>query len=400
MSYNFPNITEQNLTIHYNSSSIFDPESNTFLTPAVAAKKKEDKTANELESQPTNRIDAIINAIFSNSKLPNNIADLVILYDDDPCEYIVRMMIKEKVIPKPLKLLAKQVTTLNLPDVIITENRTKLFKLFSSIDSLRASTSACGYNAVVILKKLQSLNLPQKLKSLDFSCNPSIEDDHLASITKLTKLQSLNLSNCIHLTGKSFASLGQLTTLQSLHLRKFNIADVGLTSLGQLQQLQDLDLQNCQEITDNDLTSIAQLTMLQHLNLAYCSQISDEGVASLIQLTDLRSLDLSGCEKITDKGLASLSQFKKLQYLKLNGCANITDQGLASLTALKKLQHLEMGNCIKITGDGLCDMILDELENLQILDLDGCTNVKTSEIAVLTRDTQDRHIPLKIIKSW
>jgi Leucine-rich repeat (LRR) protein len=79
-----------------------------------------------------------------------------------------------------------------------------------------------------------------------------------------------------------------------------------LQTLASLPALTNLDLEDCQQVTDDGLLALACLTALTNLNLKMCMQVSDDGLRALASLTALVNLNLGGCEQVSDDGLRTL----------------------------------------------------------------------------------------------
>ena len=78
---------------------------------------------------------------------------------------------------------------------------------------------------------------------------------------------------------------------------------------------------------DKWLRALAGLTALTDLNLQQCEQVSDDGLRALIGLTALTDLELGGCYHVSDNGLRALGSLTALTTLSLAGCEECQTTG-------------------------------------------------------------------------
>lgn len=96
--------------------------------------------------------------------------------------------------------------------------------------------------------------------------------------------------------------------------------------------LETLDLNGCNNLTDEGLEFIYNLTNLKELYLGYCSNLTDEGLEFISNLTNLKILNLCCCKNLTGEGIKSLSYMTNLYLVNLSGCENLTLEDIKSLT--------------------------------------------------------------------
>ena len=241
------------------------------------------------------------------------------------------------------------------------------------------------------------------------------ESKHNLAILAKLKLTSLKLEDW---NGEAAAAALDLAADGLSQLTELSLRRAKLTSLprcfetGTLVALEDLDLADCGldkcEVDSNGLASCK--ASLTRLNVSGCK-------LSAIRLGDLdalRKLSLNGCEELTsdsvvlpcnlehlrwcDGGpnLTSLPESlpKTLKTLRMRGCRQLA-QLHGDFPQLASLELLDLSDCLSLnlgTGsdvlpDGLKQLILngcagttlplglEKLQNLQELDLGGCTLV-------------------------
>mmetsp|Transcript_15061 Transcript_15061/g.29028 ORF Transcript_15061/g.29028 Transcript_15061/m.29028 type:complete len:178 (+) Transcript_15061:276-809(+) len=115
------------------------------------------------------------------------------------------------------------------------------------------------------------------------ACKEAVTQEGVrALVTSLPRLRALNLSLCPSLD------------------------DAGVRQLAALRALAELDVAQCQLLTDDSLLAMASFPALAALNLSWCGEVSDEGVRALAGARALRSVTLVGCWDVTDEGVLDL----------------------------------------------------------------------------------------------
>jgi Leucine-rich repeat (LRR) protein len=225
---------------------------------------------------------------------------------------------------------------------------------------------------------------------------PTMTDQALVHLTKMTKLKKLHLSQS-NVTGSGLANLVGLTQIEELDMENTHICDAGLVHVGKMPNLRKLNissnpltkkvtdaglahlknLRSLEELllpwgglTDAGLSHLAGLTLLKKLDIGG-EGIADKGITVLANMTHIENLSIAG-ENITDAAMPALAKCTALKELSLNGCS-ITDKGFAQLAWLKSLEKLTITRT-QITGDGLA--VLKDLPKLSNL---GLWNMKLGQ---------------------
>ena len=123
-----------------------------------------------------------------------------------------------------------------------------------------------------------------------------------------------------------------------------DIGAVGLAYVTELPDLAALDVEVCDNVSDESCQTIAKIKQLRALVLKKTGfepdRISADGLQQLAGLRDLELLNLYG-NAISDETLQQLKPFGNLNDLDLSLTA-ITDEGLKHLAVLGKLTHLTL----------------------------------------------------------
>lgn len=198
-------------------------------------------------------------------------------------------------------------------------------------------------------QQLESLVLPGGWRREEL-----ISDEGLVHLGDLVKLQSLSLAET-NIDGSGLRHLKRLSSLKSLDLAGTKLVDQHMVHLEQLGSLESVRLAYCQQITDAGLASLAHLGRLTRLNLGVYpgnTKITDAGLVHISELTRLHELHLTDMP-VTDVGLKQLEQLENLELLWLDGCMKISDAGLASVATLEELEWVNLNDCPEITAGGV-----------------------------------------------
>ncbi len=220
----------------------------------------------------------------------------------------------------------------------------------------------------------------------------------IEQLKEINHIEILNLELCEELTDDGLALLKTLTNLKTLILAGTGVTDSGLVHLRSLEMLAGLDLDFCEEVTDAGLVHLRALTNLQWLSLKGTRfaprPITDSGLKHLRELTKLELLDLSGT-RITDVGLAQLNGMTRLKVLNM-GLTGLTDVGLAQLKGLHDLERLDLTSTEGLGGPKVSDAgvhHLTALSNLRHLSLIGA-DVSDASLGQLVKLTRLRSLNL------
>eukprot|EP00526_Cylindrotheca_closterium_P006869 CAMPEP_0113605442 /NCGR_PEP_ID=MMETSP0017_2-20120614/2331_1 /TAXON_ID=2856 /ORGANISM="Cylindrotheca closterium" /LENGTH=743 /DNA_ID=CAMNT_0000513935 /DNA_START=1382 /DNA_END=3613 /DNA_ORIENTATION=+ /assembly_acc=CAM_ASM_000147 len=197
------------------------------------------------------------------------------------------------------------------------------------------------------------------------------------------------------------------SNLTLLDLRgSHGLTDVGLRYLNDLRSLEVARFDNCHSIVGDGLCVLYSSLRLHTLSLANCRRLTDEGIMNISHLKSLEALSLDGCRCLTDRSVAAISGLLLLKKLDLSQCDLITDDGLRYLAGLEEIEELSLGWCRNITNVGIdivtsqvgrqfslrmlclarCNIdnsgidCLKRLEQLEELNLSGCTEISSSAL--------------------
>ena len=155
------------------------------------------------------------------------------------------------------------------------------------------------------------------LAKLDISHTP-ITDRGLENLMLLTSLQELDLAECCDLTSDAFSVVASfLTNLRVLDVTHTSIDDIAVQTITSLlTELRELDLDHCLELTDLAFVDISQnLPFLKYLMIG-STCITDVAIEHNIRFaTTLQYLNLQDCDNITDDGIQMLSSLSCLKRL-------------------------------------------------------------------------------------
>ncbi|CEP16141.1 hypothetical protein [Parasitella parasitica] len=139
------------------------------------------------------------------------------------------------------------------------------------------------------------------------------------------------------------------------------------------------------KLNASTVRKLADHCYLENIKLdsyTYCTDSLIGDLARSNSTVSITKLSLRGCDVITDNGIRSITGLKNLGCLDVNNC-KVTDNGLKSLENLYHLYHLNLSKT-KITDQGIASMVENSKfkTNLEVLLLDGCTRVKSSNTLV------------------
>lgn len=232
-------------------------------------------------------------ATLENIYTPNSIMALIeyINLPSDQVESLLLPVIDRISNDEKGKTLLEQ---LQLPEIILTENRCQLLKYINKIDKLTIQ----GFHGTSI-PYINTLHT-REMEILD--C-PNLTSLHgLANVTALRQIKITN-NKRLNLT-----ELSKCTRLTSLTLEKLSL--LGIDAIESLAHIKTLSLIN---LGIKNLSVIAGMTGLKKLTLDSCTELND--VRALDRLFSLRHIVIRNCNSVTD--LRSLEKSRKLQVIDL-----------------------------------------------------------------------------------
>mmetsp|Transcript_29445 Transcript_29445/g.68813 ORF Transcript_29445/g.68813 Transcript_29445/m.68813 type:complete len:325 (+) Transcript_29445:79-1053(+) len=219
-----------------------------------------------------------------------------------------------------------------------------------------------------------------------------VTDEALRVLSGSTRLTSLNLNACQDYTDQGLAELAKTCTgLTTLNLYwNVNIGDDGVSKIVHANpSLTSLNLSGCKGITDLGASKVAHsCRKLVHLDLTRCVSLTNPGLEELAKnCTDLVELRFYACGYVGNTGVtALLSHLRRIRVLDLCGSKEITDDGINAIRygGVKELRKLNLGWCVKL-GDGTLQAISEGCPNLQYLYLLGNTNMTTEGLQSVSK---------------
>jgi len=277
--------------------------------------------------------------------------------------------------------------TLTYTGPTVTDDRLVQISKLSTLKELSICNSKAG-RGLAHLHKLKNL----RFLGLTGNRNPDI-DRHLGNLAGLNQLEELSLENTL-VGNAGLAHLKGMTKLQKLQLRSNpgtgRITDAGMVHLKHLKSLEELELP-FDGITDAGYSHLAVLDLLRKVNIG--RDATDQSMATVGKMKSLEDLCI-GSRGVTDAGMAELANCLSLKSLNISRCS-MTGKGFSHLENIKSLREVNIQST-DITDDGLSQ--LAKIESLKKLKLDR-TRVTGEGLAALKelpnlKELHLRHINL------
>ncbi|XP_021910028.1 disease resistance protein TAO1-like isoform X2 [Carica papaya] len=152
-----------------------------------------------------------------------------------------------------------------------------------------------------------------------------------------------------------------------VNLEKMNLAGcknlMELPDLSLARNIKDMTLRYCKSLVEIP-SSIGHLNKLTHLDLSGCIKL--KSLPRNINLRSLEFLNLFGCTK-----MATFPEISRnIKYLYLNGTG--IKEVPSSIKHICSLLELNLSNCMRLVN---ISSSIQDLNHLQILNLNGCTNI-------------------------
>jgi len=208
---------------------------------------------------------------------------------------------------------------------------------------------------------LAKLSGQTKLQKLTLRNTP-VTGDGLAFLRNLTELRELAIytSSVLRLGAAELENLRGSQHLEKLELINCEIENDGLASLSKLSKLRVLRGQGIR-VTDAGLRHLAELSQLRVLYLLGTG-CTDDGLQHLVRLSNLQELAIPS-RHLTDAGLIHLKELTSLRSLDLR-FTQVSDEGLHHLQALKQLSRLDVGHS-QVTANG-AERLKESLPEVEI----------------------------------
>jgi F-box/leucine-rich repeat protein 2/20 len=184
---------------------------------------------------------------------------------------------------------------------------------------------------------------------------------------------------------QELADSGELRHCQDCSLEYAqNVSDNSLRTLSIATALTRLNLNACQDYTDDGLEALAKgCSSLTDLSLYWNVKIGDKGISSMVRNnSSITKLSLSGCKRLTDEGAVEVAKScVGLISLDLTRCCALTDKALESIgQCCTLLEDLRFYACGAGFGDAGVGALARSLNRLQVLDLCGSSRI-TDEVS-------------------
>ncbi len=173
------------------------------------------------------------------------------------------------------------------------------------------------------------LNSLVNLTHLDIQCIPSVDDDAVSALSKLTNL-------VLGESGVSINALLTLTALTELRLTYRN-ATIGDNECSQLTQLKSLSIETNRLLQGRGVAALTQLSTLRLFNGHHGFQaVCDSTIRGLTTLTKL----LLEAPEVTDEGISCLVNLSMLELV----APVVTNQAIDNLSLLTSLRVYSMSS--------------------------------------------------------
>ena len=254
--------------------------------------------------------------------------------------------------------------------------------IYCTNDLQKLDVSACTINDAGMiyvgkLKQLRTLLLPSGLDLTDEGFMWLKNLDHLENLdinginiemglcAIHCELKKLYLSNCHRLRDCGFETIGKMRELRELVLHNIDVGDQALKYIGELNLIKlELIMMN---IGNEGLVHIGKMTSLEKLSITCCRGIT---LLPLSRLINLKKLDIQYCENITDEGLQFLNcdYLVNLKILCLRN-VGITNEGLCCVKL--NLFKLDLGVNNWLSREGV-ERCIKNMPNLRRINVRGC----------------------------
>jgi len=202
---------------------------------------------------------------------------------------------------------------------MISENDEDMMKILHMKHLKHLTITAVNLNTLSCLKNIEYLDI-----SLSGREDMIIDFQFLS---ELTKLKVLIMDNIYYDTIINFSDISKLNNLEKLSMTcNTFLLDSDLISLSNLN-LKHLDLEECENITEDGLIYIGQITSLTSLNIAGIEPTGNCIIESLKLLTNLQNLNLRGTLLADSDILYLISILENLHEIDIRDCSNITKNG-------------------------------------------------------------------------
>lgn len=223
------------------------------------------------------------------------------------------------------------------------------------------------------------------LTLMDLSCNLCVDDSYMCQLACCHSLKVLRISCC-----DSVTDLGLSVMLQNKQLMELDasyLLGVKLPTIENLIEFSTTSLQHLLldggNLTDHSVARIQHLTSIRRLQLQYCDELTDEGMTPLSSLKQIVCLKLYRCFNLTSDCVSVLTRsFSFLRELCLSDCSLVDDRGLVAIGShCAVLQQFDCSQAFNhyLTDVGMCAVLLGcpNLEELVLKGLKGVRNFVT-----------------------
>ncbi|KAK3235554.1 hypothetical protein CYMTET_54261 [Cymbomonas tetramitiformis] len=244
------------------------------------------------------------------------------------------------------------------PEAKIERNASSTFSTANSAHRVAHFSRRFTYDGSVLRHKISDNDY------LDFSdWTYAMNDETLSRTVDINpSIKYLNLDRCDNITDDGLLHLSKLSNLNYLNLNRC-IRIVNVTDrVFRLERLTHLDLSDIPALTSSVSKDLRLLQNLRELRIRHNNLIEDDTLETISKLPNLSRLDVRDCTRITDIGMKHLSTMSNLTHLDIASCTKI---GVQSLLHFKDgLRVLVVG--FSTMGESLFPCVC-HIETLQVI---------------------------------
>eukprot|EP01117_Protostelium_nocturnum_P020047 TRINITY_DN8855_c0_g1_i2.p1 TRINITY_DN8855_c0_g1~~TRINITY_DN8855_c0_g1_i2.p1 ORF type:complete len:848 (+),score=159.19 TRINITY_DN8855_c0_g1_i2:317-2860(+) len=252
---------------------------------------------------------------------------------------------------------------------------------------------------------LTIINKCPDLESLELGLMYKATNEVISSLTKgCLNLKKLNLQRCDQISDESLYSLSHLSEMDTLNLQESRVTDKTLKELMQmLPRIQKLNISNCKNLNCDPLDIISRYyNSLESLSFQWGSKFSLTSLPSLTKRGKccLKKVDFRECKSITDEFICALASFcPKLEELWLDSCSKLSDQSVNKISQFCSIKVLRLTGIFRITDASIMHLAIHN-PSLQILFLGKCYRITDASIIKVAKHCKNiRHLQLNGCKS-
>ncbi|PRP85823.1 hypothetical protein PROFUN_06015 [Planoprotostelium fungivorum] len=307
------------------------------------------------------------------------------------CKGIKRLMLGGcvKIGDETISDIADNCPLLEVLDVTRCKEITSVTKLGEHCNNLR---ELC-LNQCMAIPDASVISVVEKspeLEVLELSMMYKMTNDVLHALTKnCPKLKKLNLQRCEQITDEAMLTLSQFEDLATLNLQETKVSDKSLKDLFVgLVSLQKLNISNCKGVNYDPLEILSryQVTM-ESLSMQWSSKFVLPSINSIVrhERCSLQKVDFRECKQITDDFIVTLASFcPSLEELWLDSCIKLTDQSVIRVSQYCNIRALRLTGVFRVTDTSIMHLAVHN-PGLQVLALGKCYKVTDASVIKIAK---------------